>query len=733
MDIIKNIIKSITYKPYITELSEKYTSDVLINENDIDLLFPARVFSDTSTGAYTSVFLKDNLIKFADYLYNKLYVDIHSNINDNLIKKSLPVINDDENIILIFKGGNVMHFYFNDIIYPIIKEKTGATLKYTDLKGNIESLDFVEYLNDISVKNFSISDVDFSICIKTDNIKRYDQIYIILLEILNNSFDDISKMFDKYYNYALENETLELEESIINTPLDNNLSDIIESGRLLAEIFKKLKYIEDNKFVNRETLTQCPNLKELKYIKLDEVYNTRSAYILELKSANVDNVINIISAIKLESCSIIKLSKILWQCQQIIYLSDHIIISNVSIIKKLVPKIKDIMIKIRNYKFNELIKGNFYTKDKINMYVEKLKEKFNELNKNNCHFSKSRSEVKILKMKEGSVGNEDININKKNNFKVIASDDPFSTNNIEIESSKRIHYVSFNRSIHTMFSKYDLNFDLMRIKFNTNISNNFNVKKYSNTVTETTEHNVPSEFLDVSIPNYSDYYRKHYVDDIKYIKLHEIPSYNIAQVYEDLLFVLYKQSYIVPWTDKKYEKRIGRSLIFGMMIDTQFINFTILNKLIELIYNHINNNKEFPYQYICDMDIIFINKVDKNNKCLHVKYIIDNLVYGNYDNILINEKYENIRDYLVNIIYFGSFNNKKNSIYLKFINNSRKAYCRNIIKDEYAESYVNEYKESFNNLLIIMHRYINIFSQIIKEKTVYDNILKYKDSNYGIY
>jgi hypothetical protein len=573
------------------------------------------------------------------------------------------------------------------------------------LENQTENLDYSTFMQEIAAKNFSISDVDFSICIKAENIKRYNEIYGILIEILYNSCNDISKFFDKYYDNALEGESIELLEQgkteentmSINTPI------LFSTQNALNEILTKLKYIEDYKFVNKDTLLNCPNLNELKYINLEKINTTRKSYIEEIKTLNLDVYSNELYQLN-NSTSVIELSNVLNVCYQIMYISKITDKPCPKNIKSVVHNIHETMTKITNAKLNALIKANFYTSDKIKQYINTLESKLNALNKGVCHFTKRNAEVKITKLLNNEIQGNDIVINKKYNFKLVQDD-------LEMEDNKRIHYVSFNRSIHTIFSSYDLNFDLMRIKFNTTINNNLVVKKYSPEKSSLKDVNsIPSEFLDISIPNYSDYARKHYVTDMSYKELFGIPSYTIKQIYEDLIFVLYKQSYFVPWTDKKYEKRMGRSIIFGLLSGKE--NYKELVKLIELAYLHIEGKASIPYDYIQNSEFIHGSS--------NIKYTVDNLVNNeyngyikNYNSLMINKKYENIEDYLRNIIYFMALHKTDNLTYLRFLNNYRKNYSRNVVDNEYMDIFVDGYRQSFKDLLGIMHRYINIFMSIL--------------------
>lgn len=112
----------------------------------------------------------------------------------------------------------------------------------------------------------------------------------------------------------------------------------------------------------------------------------------------------------------------------------------------------------------------------------------------------------------------------------------------------------------------------MRIKFNLSTTDNLfivNDKK--------TNYQIPSEFIDVSIPYYDDPSRKlffdHISDGVTKIKLDSssigrdilINAYGLNDLYEDLEKIIFVQNNYVPWVDSKYNKRLIRMIYMGIV------------------------------------------------------------------------------------------------------------------------------------------------------------------------
>ena len=236
-------------------------------------------------------------------------------------------------------------------------------------------------------------------------------------------------------------------------------------------------------------------------------------------------------------------------------------------------------------------------------------------------------------------------------------------------STSNYHYISINTSIIQNISsfKFTNDFDLYRIKLNLegeNILKEYDDKNFSKPHKSKTAL-IPSEILDVSISKYNDSSRiehskhlkdKQNIDSIYNVEtkkinllsptdylLSNINIYNSTELMNDLSLVLFSQNpttFITPWEDLKYGKRLLR-LFFFLFISENFDKtnkqckiMRELNEFINVIYN------EFE-------------RVGCYNAPNDTQIIIDNL---NVD-MLINEskKYCNITKNFKDII--SSFNN----------------------------------------------------------------------------
>lgn len=132
-------------------------------------------------------------------------------------------------------------------------------------------------------------------------------------------------------------------------------------------------------------------------------------------------------------------------------------------------------------------------------------------------------------------------------------------------------YISYNNSINMRKGFIDVHFNLLRIKINFSLTYK---KLHPNGNTYTHILNVPGEYIDVSIPNYTNqdpvYVMSHMSDPnppvIKYrLNINDKPKIQIngfSYLYfiKDLETVLFYQN-SPPWLDKKYKKRIIRLMI----------------------------------------------------------------------------------------------------------------------------------------------------------------------------
>jgi hypothetical protein len=670
-----------------------------------------RAYKDESTSCFVSVFMEDEdiLNYFIYYNFQTLHYFIMSNINE-LLKTNKEVLKSDEDIFIIFKGGNIMHFYFNKII-KIIKDNLLT-----------QSLKYIEKINDLD-NNFKVSDVDTSILIINNDEQKFNLIYYYTSILLIKSLIFIRENFDKILN----NESVEKKDFIklpsnlvyINTYNDPkyDLYTIHTLYKNIASLFENSIKINDygEEFINKL-------LEYISYFYIDSQYlifkdsymGSRYISIIQLIKFYYKTNKNIRNSINLNSI----LSNLINNCYQIIQIQNETILI------------------FLNNKLSHL--NNFYTKDKISIFLEKLLNKYNSegyLNKN--YFNQLTNPSTQLIIKE-PVKSSELVINSRNDFLYRSVNSIYSNNLILFNNSASNHFISINNVISNYMSKeHIVIFDLYRIKFNVILEKIFNVNLNKNI-----KIFVPSEFFDISIPKFYDFnlcqLRKliynsnnyiHYFSKLDNNKLecYNILSTNLKYTIKDLNSILYEQNTFIPWNDLKYNKRIIRLLFlifivyYKKAIIYDSINLvsnildTFINNLKELVNNILlwfsnNKNESFKENILNSINKLILFNDSYNN--LLNKYTLAN--FYDYQNksffkikyYEVSSDYEKLKNIfhgeldlsinvIIKIIFFIVENNE---IYEKYINsnldnynytfnseNDRNEYIKNKFLVEYIE------------------------------------------------
>ena len=87
--------------------------------------------------------------------FKKINFDIISNIN-NLLNLNNEYIKHDEDIILIFKGGNIISYYINKILNIINNDNFESFIKDDMKMGGISDTDFTIYILNKSEPKYNL-------------------------------------------------------------------------------------------------------------------------------------------------------------------------------------------------------------------------------------------------------------------------------------------------------------------------------------------------------------------------------------------------------------------------------------------------------------------------------------------------------------------------------------------------------------------------------------------------
>jgi len=585
-----------------------------------------RLLRDVVTDSFVSNFFenKENLYLFIDYCFYVIFTDIKININFTLNKNNYPCLKENENVDLLFKGGNIMSFFY-DSTKNLIKDHEKKNIEYitskipdvfskhkilNDDETNILKMlmtkdqTIKEYL-DNQQQNFKLSDVDFTLVINSDNEIYFSVLDNLCGKILTSSLMKIKNNFNEYYEYIRnENNKFIINKNTFTFNDDPENKKCIIYHNLIKTLRKEINNIFNIKNQNKAAKIEVnddiisfyfKNIYHAEYIlilaKPSSKYYQKNVDIADNEKENYDNVRNIrlvtyiyeyLVLIKIYNSYVSFLDK-----NNINYL--QILLTGIEIIKNF---------HIRN-KFDNLIKNNFYNLDVINKFMKEVSEKFNLANQNSNEalyeerYSTSYNNGLIIntyKLIRENINSpfifnvyEKNNLSNKNNeIDIVSKDDSlvYCDNSLKIYDGKTFyvknnyHYITYNNVVWTSNKLATYSFDLYRIKFCVRIVKPLILKDNNKMV----EMDLPSEFVDVSISKFIDNMRKHFIEEIKHddgkIGIYKIKkdddimfwnAYTIEQLFFDISSLLFNGLYLLPWYDNKYNKRITRMLLLYLL------------------------------------------------------------------------------------------------------------------------------------------------------------------------
>lgn len=720
-------INPITIKYYDTLLNDSKLQWSIYGRNQ------ERIFKDQSTDYFTKIFLGNNKLRwiFVDYIFNTINYKIQCKINKYLKNKYQTYLFEKEKIYIVFKGGNVMNFYYDALKTQINEYKKNCSLEITK---ELFIQDINNFLKELD-KNFSISDVDFSIYIKCEDYIKFCKISncckIILLKSLKKISDDI----DIYFQSVVDGDENILTEIKIPITTENNqkyFNDICEYMVICDKIIFEHLLLHNN-FVEK-IIEKIGNINELV-----ELY-----MICINKSNEFDLDIN----------------------------------DKLKIIKN---KIKNIL----SNKFHNLKANNFYNKTKIDKFKSDLTDYYKQLNFT-VKFKDTYENQEHKTFMYVYSGKKDVNIKIEPRISSLVIADKTLKKSSEMINSttENIHYITYNGTIAKKRFSGDGNFDLFRIKFNTQINkikeylidtkipltpqekydhlvNIYEVRQAKIDLENIQQHiekplfetktelqdfnsennlellksnkeytNIPSEFIDVSMPWFTDDTSKHFIHNTQE-KLAHISSviddnfyftncYSKKQIYEDLEIILFQQNTFFPWEDKKYQKRIKRLITMLFITDLELINgkFKLRQETRKKIKELVNTSVKFINDVKTNADyVIQIEEIKKYVDLEHenigittdiVSYVINTFDRGNLDQdfrylFKINNKYESIKC-LLNFIFvfyklFSKNNDTNNIKIIEFINIYKEKQLWEKLDVSNANNIVSELKDNYISLL----------------------------------
>ena len=573
--------------------------------------------TDEETKKVDNKVRENNRFNFLAYVYTYLNLKLKLDLPKLLIEYNI-ILKPKEDVYLLFKGGNMMYY------------------KYEELKPHIKPL-LQDEFSKLFDENFKISDFDFTCYITVKDRERFYKVKKIVNQILWRETVKIRNFFENYINVALDNAVnpelqdqqthydnkffyeLNINElgkqdthketriqNIHNRLLNNiyisaphnsydtilnkamqiteNDEDIFQFGQqqikstlyyLRKYLYRKLIYHKSPEKLSQHFHTTYEKENEDMKSVIVLMWTKLSKYINDIQLNDNDNYINIVSHNDIltllytyEFLVIVNKHK-----DMIFDANNHI---NPVVIAQQTNSLYTFLQKyIQDFEliFQErIIQSDLYNIYTVSTLLKNIKKKLDD-KKDTLKVCESIYDEYLsfdddtTKLKDEQNYNfidlkdKDFNVymQKREDFYIQPNLTGNSTNYIDTSSSN-FHYVYQNSTIKKLRNQSSsvVDFDLLRVKFNVSLSISGVEKPVK----------VPSEFIDISICNYDDStlneFRNHTEEGLGLFTIKsdnlmmECYGYSIDFMVHDLIHVLYEQNLFTPWADAKYHKRIKR-------------------------------------------------------------------------------------------------------------------------------------------------------------------------------
>ncbi len=686
---------------YLTHNITRETVLQLTIPDDLNLN-PKRILADESTSAFTDIMFKNQstLINFIDLVYHTLNSSIMVNINDKLISLFQPIIDlNNEKVIVIVKGGNLLNIYYN--FFQNIVERIAANTGVDDINQAYKTY---------KPLYFKVSDCDFNLYIITKCPLRYNLLYSIVLPLCVKAMESLQSFFETQFTNSINNirSQKRFYPNKINSPIFNpNQWNIIKITRID-------KFITNDLEINDTILINQVNIKLL----YDAIHynSTKNIYLLY----HAVNYLVILNKYAVEN----KYRNLLFK----LFIKNPVNPFDIAYIKRkilnLINEKKDLIRKALDIKRNALY--NFYTKNKLDELLRKIVESMNakfkdsdkkyveyknymKLNKT-CDYGESIMTQMSFEDNNNDIQSDQVTYQPIKSKIIISNLRLSNTDILSLNSPVDNHnYITLSH-IKSSFNNtlFNIAFSLLRIKLNIQYSNNvkhdsaiLNKKKFkidengnigheilNNVLAQPPDNiiaiNIPSELIDLGIAHFSDYgYKKllshmsdmdDFVSCISFSRNRNdyIIGYSLNYIVADIYQMLWHQTGM-PWTDLKYQKRLDRFMFIFMfniiktyktkvnsirILETAKLIYDDIFVLNEIYIQLLSNNTQNNIDLCRDKCIELINKYFKNPELVLNINVFKDLINFDITNILqakdeyFNGDYKHFKYLIYTIIHY---------------------------------------------------------------------------------
>ena len=613
---------------------------------------------------------ENNRFNFLAYVYTYLNLRIKLELPFLLTEHDI-ILKPEEDVYLLFKGGNMMYYKYEELkshISPLIQQNF---FELFDENFKISDFDFTCY---ITVKDrerfYKVKKIVNKILWReTIKIRNFFENYmnIALDNDVNPELQNQDKVFHEFDINELGNpkthkptritniENTLLKNTHISAPKDSfetilnkamqiteNDQDILQFGQqqikstlyhLRSYLYRKLIYHKTPEKLSQEFHHKYEAKNEEMKSVIVLMWEKVSKYINDIKLNDDNEYVSIVSSNNI--------STLLYVYEFLVFVNKHkdVIFDASNRINPiiLIQQTNNLHIFLQRYVQDfelicqqKIIQSDLYSIFNVYTLLKNIKKKFDD-KKNTIKVCetiydeylsfdedidklKDENNYQFIDLKDKEL---DVYLHKREDFYIQPSLLGNSTNYIDTSSSN-FHYVYQNSTIKKRRNQSSsvVDFDLLRVKFNVNLSISGVEKPVK----------IPSEFIDISICNFDDSalteFRSHTEDALGLFTITnnnltlECYGYSIEFMVHDLVYVLYEQSLFTPWADAKYHKRIKRLNALQMLsyvgdaVSMQLYMLSVLVVYIITSYSEVYVEREGKIQENEEMDRLFNNARD---------------------------------------------------------------------------------------------------------------------------
>lgn len=568
-------------------IKERYHAKKSINNTFI----PAKnLLENISTDAvneniFNEPVIRNTFVRLISFIEPWIYL----RTNIKLINNDLLPLYDDEKIEVIFKGENVINFYFNQVENRYHEPHSVFDNLLNTFNDNKDFFD--KY-----AKYFRSSHFAFDLNIKTNSSNRFEILEKYVIDSLTEILNIITDGFDALYDFSDDLKSLEL---IFNQTMKNEQFNLIidYSSEKLNRV-KKLMAIPyftySSQLLFNPTSQLQKNARDTNYHIFDQI---------TYEFSNLNN----------ETNNLIFYPYI-YYFTKLSSKSNKFTMSDYGFENAIKNEINKQFLILANYNFYNLKRKTNMIKSIVNRINDLPDKVVYDIINDDLTIKDESYYHQIHIPRILNISN--VEITPSQSYYVYNNLENNNTDVINSLSSKK-HYVIIDQSYSeaTRNNSFIIDYDLIRVKLNILLRNILRENRPGN-------YKIPSEFLDIYITRinssrYDEIINTEYIlfDISTNTSSAFVKIYTQKTLIHNLIRTLFDEKHFLPWYVEKYQRRLLK-LLFIINLDEsnhldfiqKLLNTPNLTNVVEHLVFFENDFESYSFYNLVWIDPIFLKK-----------------------------------------------------------------------------------------------------------------------------